>query len=306
MTATADMILERRRTRRRLAFWRIAAIVAFVIALLVVVPWGGLAGSAERAHIARIAVDGAIVDDRERTEAIRKIADRDSAKALIVDIASPGGTVVGSEALYEALRSVAAKKPVVAVVGEVAASGGYITALAADHIVTRRNSITGSIGVLSMVPNVATLLERIGVSVREIKSSPLKAAPSTFNEPDPRAIAAMENLIEDSYGWFRGIVGERRGLSGAALDRVADGRVFTGHQAKELGLVDTIGARPEARDWLSSEHGIGPDLDVRTHTWGESDLPFPLDLIDSGASSLLPPGIGNLTSGPRLMALYTQ
>jgi len=306
MTATADMILERRRARRKLAVWRITAIVAVLIAVLAVVPWrAGLGGGGAAEHVARIEIAGAIVDDRDRTEAIRKLAENDAVRALIVDIASPGGTVVGSESLYEALRAVAAKKPVVAVVGEIAASGGYIAALAGDHVVSRQNSITGSIGVLTMVPNVADLLDRIGVSVREIKSSPLKAAPSTFSPPDPDAIAAMEALIDDSYDWFRALVGERRGLEGGALDRVADGRVFTGRQAVDLGLVDALGAEPEARAWLETEHGISPDLKVRDYDWSDDPLPFPLDLIDDAGRALLPAGLDRLAPGPRLMALYT-
>jgi len=307
MTATADMILERRRARRKLAFWRILAIVAVILAVLAIVPWrAGLDGGTGD-HLARIEISGPIVDDAERTQAIRKIAETGSAKALIVDISSPGGTVVGSEALFEAIRHVAAQKPVVAVVGEIAASGGYIAALGADHIVTRQNSITGSIGVISMVPNMSGLLERLGVEVREIKSSPLKAAPSTVNPIEPESIAAIEALLGDSYDWFRAIVAERRGLDGAALETVADGRVFTGRQARELGLVDALGALPEARAWLAAEHGLAEDMKIRQYEWGRDPLPFPLDLLDR--AGLLPwqAGLGaaGIAPGPRLMALYT-
>lgn len=307
MTATADMILERRRTRRKLAIWRIAAILAVLIAILAVVPWGGVVGSERGDHVARIEISGPIIDDAERTRAIRRIADRASAKALIVDISSPGGTVVGAEALFTAIRHVGESKPVVAVVGEVAASGGYLAALATDHVVTRQNSITGSIGVISMVPNVSALLERLGIDVREIKSAPLKAAPSTVNPVDPASVEAMEALIGDSFAWFRDIVAERRGLEGKALDRVTDGRVFTGRQGMELGLVDALGARPEARAWLASEHSVSEDLAVRDVTWGERALPFPLDILDR--AGLMPGWIGfgglELSPGPRLMALYT-
>ena len=308
MTATADMILERRRSRRKLAFWRILAIVAILLAVLAIVPWrSALVGGAGADHVARIEIAGPIVDDSERTEAIRKIADAARAKALVVDISSPGGTVVGSEALFEAIRHVAAQKPVIAVVGELAASGGYIAAIAADHIVTRKTTITGSIGVVSMVPNVAGLLSRIGVEVREIKSSPLKAAPSTVSEIEPEAVAALESLIGDSYDWFRDLVRERRGLEGDALERVADGRVFTGRQARELGLVDTLGAEPEARAWLAQEHDIAEALPVRDYEWGERPLPFPLDMLDRAGVLPWSAGIGALqvAPGPRLMALYT-
>mgnify|MGYP006287480863 FL=1 len=304
MTATADMILERRKIRRKLAFWRILAIIALVLAVLAFLPMRG-GGGGGKAHVARIDITGVITDDAERREAIEKIADNDNARALVVRIASPGGTVVGSEALHESLRKVAEKKPVVALVGEIAASGGYAAAIAAERIFVRRNSITGSIGVVSQVPDVTGLMERIGVSVREVKSSPLKAAPSPVSEDTEAAFDALEGLILDSYAWFRDLVGARRGLEGAALERVSDGRVFTGRQAMELGLVDQIGAEAEARAWLAEAHEIGAGLPVRDYRWGRADLPFPLDLFEDMSARFLPEAPVTLSPGPRLMALYT-
>jgi protease-4 len=302
MTATADMILERRRIRRRLAFWRIAAIVAFALAVLALLPRGE--GPAQQDHVARITVDGVIFDDSDRLAAIRKIAETDAAKALIVQIASPGGTVVGSEALYVALRKVAETKPVVAIVGEIAASGGYITAIAADYIVTRQNSITGSIGVISQIPNVTGLMEKLGVSVTEIKSAPLKGGPSPVSQTDPAALRAIEVLILDSFEWFKDIVGDRRGLEGEALTTVADGRVFTGRQAMALGLIDAIGAEDEARDWLAEMREVSRDLKVRDYRWGQPELPFPFSQLQD-AAAFWTPGPVRVTPGPRLMALFT-
>jgi len=303
MTATADMILERRRERRKLAFWRIVAILAVVIVVLALIPMP--AGTARGDHVARISIDGVILDDSDRAERIARIARNDRAKALIVEIASPGGTVVGSEVLFENIRDVAAAKPVVAVVGEVAASGGYIAALAADHIVSRRNSITGSIGVISQIPDVTGLMERIGVSVTEIKSSPLKAAPNPFEEPSEAAIDATERLILDSYDWFRGLVAERRGLEDAALESVSDGRVFTGAQAKENGLVDSIGGLEQARSWLETEHEVPAALPVVDYRWTEGPLPFPFDRFEEALARFLPAAPVSIAPGPRLLALYT-
>ncbi|MEL7469944.1 MAG: signal peptide peptidase SppA, partial [Pseudomonadota bacterium] len=227
MTATADMILERRRIRRRLTFWRIIAIAAVLVAVLMMIPNSIASGD----HIARVSIDGVIQDDPDRDRLLKKLVDDDAVKAVIVRINSPGGTVVASEALYEQLRSIAEDKPVVAVMTEYAASGGYITALASDYIIARGNTLTGSIGVLSQVPNVAGLMEMIGVGVTRIKSAPLKAEPSVTEVPSPAALKAQEALIADMFGWFRGLVEERRGLSGEALNRVTDGRAFTGRQA---------------------------------------------------------------------------
>ncbi|MEM9148240.1 MAG: signal peptide peptidase SppA [Pseudomonadota bacterium] len=303
MTATADSILERRKLRRRVALWRILAILAIVVAVVSLVPWSGTKQT--KAHIARISIAGPILDERARLEGIAKVRDSDQAKALVVEISSPGGTAAGSEAIFEALREVAETKPVVAMMGEVAASGGYIVALGADRIYARQTTITGSIGVISQVPNVSGLLEKIGVDVTEIKSSPLKAAPSPVVPNDPAALAALEGLIVDSYDWFRDLVSERRGLEGVGLATVIDGRVFTGRQALELGLIDAIGTESEMRDWLASEHDLGTDLPLRRYRTAPVDLPFPFDAFEDQLEGWLPAAGLPLAPGPRLLTLYT-
>ncbi len=155
-----------------------------------------------------------------------------------------------------------AKKPVVVVVEGLAASGGYIAAIAADQIVARQSSLVGSIGVLFQFPNFSELLKTVGVKVEEVKSSPLKAAPNGFEPTSPEARAALDALVKDSYAWFRGLVKERRGMDDALLEKVADGRVFTGRQAVELKLVDQLGDEKTAVAWLVSEKKIKSDLPV--------------------------------------------
>ena len=127
------------------------------------------------------------------------------------------------------------------VVDGLAASGGYITAVAADHIVAQETSLVGSIGVLFQYPNVTDLLKTVGVKIETIKSSPLKAAPNGFEPTSPEARAAIEAIVLDTYAWFSDLVQERRHLDDATLDKVADGRVFTGRQALPLKLIDELG-----------------------------------------------------------------
>lgn len=299
MTATADMILERRRVRRRLAFWRILAVVAVVVAVIAVLPgWKHNAG----AHVARVTIDGVITGDPDRDKAILAVAKDDGAKALLLRVNSPGGTVVASENIYEAVRKVAANKPVVVVMDEVAASGGYVAALAGERIFARGNTLTGSIGVLMEAPNVAGLLDKLGVGVTRIKSAPLKAEPSLTSVPTPEAIAAQQALIADTFGWFRGLVAERRGLKGAALDTVTDGRAFTGRQALELGLIDALGDEDAARDWLAEAHGIDRKIAVVEQHWQKDELPWPLSEVSQGASMVN--RLQRLVAGgPRLFAL---
>ncbi len=261
-SSAADYLVDRRRLRRQVGFWRIAA---FVAAALVVVALGVRWSSAARlgqAHIARLTISGVITGDAATLKLIDEIRDSKAAAALI-EINSPGGTTEGSEVLYQEIRRLAEKKPVAAVVGSMAASGAYIAALGADRIFVRGNSIVGSIGVLVEFPNVSGLLDKVGVKMESIKSSPLKAAPNGLEPTSEEARAAMAALVADSFAWFKGLVKERRHLSDDELARVDDGRVFTGRQGLPLKLADAIGGEREAIQWLETEKGVAKGLPVR-------------------------------------------
>ena len=265
MSLDSDMMVDRRRLRRRLTFWRVVATLVAIAAVVAIGSrFGPLSGFPEGAgpSIARVKIQGLIRNDDERTESLDRLA-RSSAKAVIVHIDSPGGTTAGSEQLHDALRRVAAQKPMVVVVDGLAASGGYIAAMAADQIIAQGTSLVGSIGVLFQYPNVGDLLKIIGVKVEEIKSSPLKAAPNGFEPTSPEARAALEALVRDSYDWFKDMVRQRRHLDEILLARASDGRVFTGRQALELKLVDRLGNEKTALEWLQKEKGIDPTLRVR-------------------------------------------
>ncbi|MCK0206927.1 signal peptide peptidase SppA [Starkeya koreensis] len=268
-----DELLARRRLRRKLAFWRVLALIVVLLAGFGAFTWwndGGLLPRAS-AHVARLTIGGVIRNERERLELLDSIG-RSGARAVILSIDSPGGTVVGSAALYDGLRRLAEKKPIVAVVDGIAASGAYLAAMGADHIVAPRNALVGSIGVIFQFPNFAELMKTVGISYEEIKSSPLKAAPNMFDPPTEDARAAVRSLVEDSYDWFRTLVSERRLLTGDKLALASDGRVFTGHQALPLRLIDEIGDERTARDWLERERGISKDLPVRDwHTGRTGD-----------------------------------
>jgi protease-4 len=267
MSLDSDVIVDRRRIRRKLTFWRVAAaliaIAAIVTVGLVATP-GGRGTLTTAGSIARINIEGLIRSDQNRVEALERL-ENSRAAAVVVHINSPGGTTAGSEQLYDALTRLKAKKPLVVVVEGLAASGGYITAIAADHIVAQQSSLVGSIGVLFQIPNFTELMKTVGVKVEEVKSSPLKAAPNGFEPTSPEARAALESLVKDSYAWFRGLVKERRGMDDAQLEKVADGRVFTGRQAVELKLVDQLGDEKTAIAWLVAQKGVKADLPVRDY-----------------------------------------
>jgi protease IV len=264
MSLDSDVIVDRRRMRRKLTFWRVTAAVVAIAAIVAigafVAPGRGTLATA--GSIARINIEGLIRSDNDRVEALERL-EKSSAAAVIVHINSPGGTTAGSEQLYDALARLKAKKPMVVVVEGLCASGGYIAALASDHIIAQQSSLVGSIGVLFQFPNFTGLLKTVGVQVEEVKSSPLKAAPNGFEPTSPEARAALDDLVKDSYAWFRGLVKDRRGMDDDQLNKVADGRVFTGHQSIDLKLIDQLGDEKTAVAWLVSEKKIKSDLPVR-------------------------------------------
>ena len=265
MSLDSDVIVDRRRIRRKLTFWRVVAAlvaVAAIVAVGVIATPGGRASLTSSGSIARVNIDGLIRSDQARVEALERL-EKSHAVAVIVHINSPGGTTAGSEQLYDSLVRLKAKKPLVVVVEGLAASGGYITAIAADHIIARQSSLVGSIGVLFQFPNFSELMKTVGVKVEEVKSSPLKAAPNGFEPTSPEARAALDSLVKDSYAWFRNLVQTRRGMDDAQLEKVADGRVFTGRQSVDLKLIDEIGDEKTAVAWLVSEKKIKAGLPVR-------------------------------------------
>jgi len=279
MSLDADHIVDRRRMRRKLTFWRVATVlvlIAGVVGAAAMLARGraGLAGT-PGGTIARVKIEGLIRANQDRVEALDRLG-RSSAKAVIVHINSPGGTVAGSEQLYDSLMRLKERKPVVVVVDGLAASGGYIAAIASDHIVALQSSLVGSIGVLFQYPNVTELLKTIGVHVEAIKSSPLKAVPNGYEPTSPEARAAVESIVMDSYAWFKGMVKDRRQIDGELLDKVSDGRVFTGRQAIELKLVDALGNEQTAIDWLAKEKSIDAKTPVRDYRLSPRfrDLPF--------------------------------
>jgi protease IV len=277
MSLDSDLIVDRRKIRRKLTFWRVLAallaIAAIAVAGVAVSPGGR--STFTSGSIARINIEGLIRSDQERVEALERL-ENSRAAAVIVHINSPGGTTAGSEQLYGSLIRLKAKKPLVVVVEGLAASGGYITAIAADHIVAQQSSLVGSIGVLFQYPNFTDLLKTVGVKVEEVKSSPLKAAPNGFEPTSQEARDALDALVKDSYAWFKELVKERRGMDDAQLERVADGRVFTGRQAVELKLIDELGDEKTAVAWLVEQKNVKKDLPVRDFKLGPrfGDLTF--------------------------------
>jgi len=283
MAFDADAVLDRRRLKRRLNFWRALGLIAIVAAIAFGLGEFGL--YPERPHVLRLSVEGIIVDDQERLRAIERAAEDRSVKALIVRVNSPGGTTTGGESLFIALRRLAEHKPVVVVMGGLAASAGYMVAAAADRIFARETTITGSIGVLFQSVEVTKLLENLGVQPLTIKSAPLKAVPSPLEPLDAAGRAMTQSVVDDTYSWFIELVAARRGLSLERARQLADGRIFTGRQAIDANLVDELGGEFEARAWLSGRD-VAPSLPMRELRVRDSRADLIDDLLGRAAKSI--------------------
>ncbi len=257
----AELIVDRRQMKRRLLRWRAVAVVAALLALGSLF-WTGGDLKKYSDHIARVRIDGLITGDQDTLDLLDEIAKSKKVKALIIRIDSPGGTTAGSEAIYEQIRKISKDKPVVAVMDTVAASGGYITAIASDYIVARGNTITGSIGVIFSFPEISKLLDTLGIKMEEIKSGELKAEPSPYKPVSDRVRAVSNEMVQESFAWFTGLVVERRKLTLERVKVLADGRIYTGRQAMKEKLIDALGGEEVAVAWLETDKKLAKDMEI--------------------------------------------
>ncbi|MBD2089382.1 signal peptide peptidase SppA [Microcoleus sp. FACHB-1515] len=222
-----------------------------------------------RKQIARIEINGAIAGQtRKRVlEALETIEER-KFPALLLRIDSPGGTVGDSQEIYSALKRLRDKVKIVASFGNISASGGVYIGMGAEHIMANPGTITGSIGVILRGNNLERLLDKVGVSFKVIKSGPYKdilAFDRQLTEPEEHI---LQELIDVSYSQFVGTVAEARNLPVETVKSFADGRIFTGQQALELGVVDRLGTEEDARRWAAELAGLDPDK-AETYTFEE-------------------------------------
>ncbi|MEB3224234.1 MAG: signal peptide peptidase SppA [Synechococcus sp.] len=213
-----------------------------------------------RKQIARIEITGAIAaDTRKRVlKALEEVAEK-KYPALLLRIDSPGGTVGDSQEIYYALKKLQEKTKIVASFGNISASGGVYIGMGAQHIVANPGTITGSIGVILRGNNLERLLEKVGVSFKVIKSGPYKDILSFDRELTEAEENILQEMIDVSYSQFVKTVAEARNLDVETVKTFADGRIFTGEQAQELGVVDRLGTEEDARSWAAKLAGLDPD-----------------------------------------------
>lgn len=280
MALDADGIVARRRLRRRLAVWRLLAVVAVAVVVVGALAIAtGVQPFGPRDHVLRVTVSGIVYDDPAILGGLADAAENPQTRAVMVVIDTPGGTTTGGESIYRELRRLSEQGvPVVAVIRTVGASAGYMIALASDRIFALETSITGSIGVLLETAEVSGLLEKLGVTAETFSSGPLKGQPSPLQPLTDDARTATQSLIDDVHAWFLDVFIERRGLPPEEAQRLADGRAYSGRQALANHLIDAIGGEREALAWLVAERDVSADIPVLDLDTGD-EPPGLLDLI---------------------------
>jgi protease-4 len=213
-----------------------------------------------RKQIARIEVTGAIASaTRKRLlEALKTVEER-KFPALLLRIDSPGGTVGDSQEIYDALKRLQEKVKIVASFGNISASGGVYIGMGAQHIVANPGTITGSIGVILRGNNLERLLDKVGVSFQVVKSGPYKDILAFDRKLTEAEQGILQSLIDTSYNQFVQTVADARNLAVETVRGFADGRIFTGQQALELGVVDRLGTEEDARRWAAELVGLDPE-----------------------------------------------
>ena len=214
--------------------------------------------------IAVVKIEGVILDSKDIIEELREHRENKSVKAILLRIDSPGGAVAPSQEIYTEVLKIRdeGKKKIVTSMGSVAASGGYYIASASDKIVANPGSVTGSIGVILELANVSGLMKKVGVESVVIKSGKFKDVGSLFRTMMPEERELLQGVIDDTYDQFVEAVSAGRGINKEDLIPIADGRVFTGRQAKKLGLVDELGSMQDAVKITADLAGIKGEPDL--------------------------------------------
>jgi protease-4 len=201
-------------------------------------------------------VEGAIDDSRVVLSELKRFKEAPWIKAIVVRIDSPGGAVAPTQEIFDELQKTQKGKPIIASMGGMATSGGYYIAAACEKIVANPGTLTGSIGVIMQLNNVEELMKKVGVKGYNIKSGVNKDIGSPFQPLSPEGREILQSLVDNVHSQFISAVAKGRGMSEAQVRKLADGRVYSGAQAKELGLVDQFGTLDDAIDFAAKRGGL--------------------------------------------------
>lgn len=219
-------------------------------------------GSFGKNKVAVVKIEGVILDPLDVSAQLRELGEREDVRAVVLRIDSPGGAVGPSQEIYSEVKRLKEIKPVVASMGSISASGGYYIAAAANKIVANPGTITGSIGVIIEFFNAQELLNKVGLKGYVVKSGRFKDIGSPLRGIEPEEKELIQGVIDDVHRQFVTAVAEGRGKNADDIRKIADGRIFTGQQAKELGLVDELGDLSAAIDISAKLAGIEEEPEV--------------------------------------------
>ena len=224
--------------------------------------------------IAKIYLEGMITSESNLVEKIEQLKQKQNLKGILLTINSPGGTFVSSKEIYDTLKFFDEKIPVAIYMKEVATSGAYLVSLGADQIFANTGTITGSVGVILQTADISVLLNKIGVSPLVIKSGDLKAIPNPLEKTNDEQIKYIKNVVLLMQEEFSKIVKLERELTWDNLEKISDGRIFTGNQAKEINLIDEIGAENDAIDWIKKKAGLDDNIKIIDYAKEDSFFDF--------------------------------
>lgn len=261
-----DYLLERSQLKKQTSFWRFLFFAGLIIAVFLAFAGKvnkGPLSKVSSPSIARIKIEGIILENSDKAEILKDIAKNENIKAVIVHINSPGGTAVGGEVLYNSIKEISKEKPVVAVMSSMATSAAYLAALGTERIFARNGTITGSIGVIAEIPNLKEAGDNIGLKFNYVKTSPLKGSPNLFEETNEEAIAVLRDTMEDFYDYFVDVVATERNITRVKALKLADGRIFSARAAIKNKLIDEIGGESDAKSWLVNSKNISKQLEIK-------------------------------------------
>jgi len=207
-------------------------------------------------RLALIRIEGPIMDSKDAIDEIKEYTKDNSIKAIVLRIDSPGGAVAPSQEIYEEVKKAVAKKKVIESMGSVAASGGYYIAAPATKIIANPGTLTGSIGVIMEIPNIEGLMNKIGIKTEVIKSGRHKDIASAFRTMGKEEREILQGVMDNVHEQFMKAVAEGRKIKMEEVRKIADGRIFTGEQAKTHGLVDDLGTLEDAIKTAATLAGI--------------------------------------------------
>ena len=228
----------------------------------------------KKPFIAKIYLEGMITSESNLVEKIDQLKQKQNLKGILLTINSPGGTFVSSKEIYDTLKFFDEKIPVAIYMKEVATSGAYLVSLGADQIFANSGTITGSVGVILQTADISVLLNKIGVSPLVIKSGDLKAIPNPLEKTNDEQIKYIKNVVLLMQEEFSKIVKLERELTWDNLEKISDGRIFTGNQAKEINLIDEIGAENDAIDWIKKKAGLDDNIKIIDYAKEDSFFDF--------------------------------